>query len=114
MINRTQRWIPPSPGPVWDELKTTVEAQAVFVGLPEEHVAFQQQMGWSIPYHPTQNMLELASVIAGAEAFIGNQSQAFALAVGLGVEDIVCEARLDLPLERNECYFPRMSNIRYI
>jgi len=114
VINRTQRWIPPSPGPAWTEFREQVEAEAVFVGLPEEYVAFTQQLGWVIPYHPTQTMLELASVIAGADVFIGNQSQCYALAVGLGVEDIVCEARVDLPLERNECYFPRMQNIRYI
>jgi hypothetical protein len=114
VINRTQRWIPPTPGPAWAEFRADVEPNAVFVGLPEEYVAFKQQMGWDIPYHPTQTMLELAQVIAGAEAFIGNQSQAYALAVGLGVDDIVCEARVDMPLERNECYFPRMSNVRYI
>ena len=114
VINRTQRWIPETPGPAWGEFRADVEPNSVFVGLPEEYVAFKQQVGWDIPYHPTQTMLELASVIAGAEAFIGNQSQAYALAVGLGTVDIVCEARVDMPLERNECYFPRMSNIRYI
>jgi hypothetical protein len=114
VINRTQRWIPEQPGPAWSELKAGIESMSVFVGLPEEYVAFKQQMGWDIPYHPTQTMLELAQVIAGAEVFIGNQSQAYALAVGLGVEDIICEARVDMPLDRNECYFPRMENIRYI
>jgi len=114
VINRTQRWIPPTPGPAWADVRSNVEPDAVFVGLPDEYVAFKQQVGWDIPYHPTQTMLELASVIAGAETFIGNQSQCFALAVGLGVEDVICEAREDLPIERNECWFPRMSNIRYI
>jgi len=114
VINRTQRWIPPQLGPAWAEFREGVEPNAVFVGLPQEYEAFKQDTGWNIPYHPTQTMLELASVIAGAEAFIGNQSQAYALAVGLGVDDIVCEARVDMPLERNECYFPRMSNVRYI
>jgi hypothetical protein len=50
-------------------------------------------------------MLELAEVIAGAEQFVGNQSVALSLAIGQGV-DWVCEARKDLPIERNECYFP--------
>jgi hypothetical protein len=114
VINRTQRWIPSEPGPAWNELKAGIESLSVFVGLPEEYVAFTQQLGWDIPFHPTQTMLELAQVIAGAEVFIGNQSQAYALAVGLGVDDIICEARVDMPIERNECYFPRMENIRYI
>lgn len=114
VINRTARWVPPSPGPVWGELRDTLESQAVFVGLATEYESFQQEMGLSIPHCPTATMNDLAEIIAGAETFIGNQSQALALAVGLGVEDIVCEARVDLPLERNECWFPRMQNIRYI
>lgn len=113
VINRTRRWIPSSPGPAWDQLKEQVEDQAMFVGLPDEYKAFRDELGWDIPFYATANMLELASVIAGAECFIGNQSQAYALAVGLGVEEILCEARVDMPLERNECYFPRMPNIQY-
>ena len=105
VINRTQRWLPPSPSPQW--LKWQDEGladQAVFVGLPDEYEAFQKQIGLNIPYHPTHTMLELAQVIAGAEAFIGNQSQALAIAIGLG-KNYACEARADLPQERNECYF---------
>jgi len=105
VINRTQRWLPPSPSPQWLKWQDEgVAEQAVFVGLPEEYEAFQQQIGMAIPYHPTHTMLELAQVIAGAEAFIGNQSQALAIAIGLG-KNYACEARVDLPLERNECYF---------
>jgi hypothetical protein len=59
-------------------------------------------------------MLELAEVIAGAPQFIGNQSSALAMAIGLGVPQILCEARIDMPLERNECYFPQMTNVEYI
>jgi ADP-heptose:LPS heptosyltransferase len=81
-----------------------VAEKAVFVGLPDEYRAFQQQIGMTVPYYETRTMLELAQVIAGAEAFIGNQSQALAIAIGLGKE-YACEARVDLPLERNECYF---------
>ena len=58
-------------------------------------------------------MLDLANVIAGADTFIGNQSSALALAIGLGVANIHCEARTDMPLTRNECYFPRMTNVAY-
>jgi hypothetical protein len=113
VINRTQRWIPPTPGPAWAQLKEQIEHQSVFVGLPDEHRAFCESTGWDIPFHPTKDMLALASVIAGAECFVGNQSQAYALAVGLGVEEIYCEARVDMPLERNECYFPLRQNIQY-
>ena len=113
VISRTQRWIPAQPGSIWQDIRDEAEPHAVFVGLPEEHVAFKQQVGWDIPHVVTHTLLELAQVIAGAETFVGNQSQALALAVGLGVSDIICESRVDLPLERNECYFPRMPNVRY-
>jgi hypothetical protein len=85
----------------------------VFVGLEAEHAAFTQATGWNIPWFATKDMLELAEVIAGADTFIGNQSQCYALAVGLGVQNIRCEARVDMPLDRNECYFPNMANISY-
>ena len=115
VVNRTARWIGAAPNTLWADLKAQgVEEQAVFVGLPEEHTAFAQATGWNIPYHPTPTMLDLAEVIAGADTFVGNQSQAYALAVGLSIPDIILEARVDMPLERNECYFPRFTNIRYV
>lgn len=106
VINRTARWLPTDTRDTWDQWRTEgVEAQSVFVGLPEEYTAFKQFSGWDIEYVPTNNMLELAEVIAGAAQFVGNQSVALSMAIGLGVE-WVCEARKDLPMLRNECYFP--------
>lgn len=105
VINRTERWLPPKLSPVWDDWRSKgAEELSVFVGLEHEYELFKLTTGWNIPYIPTKNMLELASIIAGAERFIGNQSQCLALAIGLGI-DYYCEARQDLPLERNECYF---------
>ena len=114
VINRTQRWIPPTPGGQWAQWQEQgYEARAVFVGLEAEYAAFTQAVGWNIPWVTTKDMLELAKVIAGASTFIGNQSQCYALAVGLGVQNIRCEARVDMPLDRNECYFPNMGNVTY-
>lgn len=114
VINRTQRWIPNTPGGQWEQWHSQgYESRSVFVGLETEYTAFTQTTGWNIPWATTKDMLELASVIAGADTFIGNQSQCYALAVGLGVQNIRCEARVDMPLDRNECYFPGMSNITY-
>ena len=105
VINRTQRWIPPEPSPQWALwAEQGLPRQAVFVGLESEYVAFQQQIGWDIPWRTCTSQLELAQVIAGADMFIGNQSQALALAIGLG-QRWCCEIRRDLPKERNECYF---------
>jgi len=114
VINRSARWIPPTPGSQWSQWKAEGrEGQAVFVGLETEYQAFKQQTGWDIPWHQTQDQLDLAQVIAGAEVFVGNQSQALALAIGLGVPRVYCEARVDMPLERNECYFPDIDRIIY-
>lgn len=113
VINRTARWAPQELNPAWADLQEQgAESQGVFVGLPEEHRAFQQFTGWKIDHYPTADMLELAEVIAGCEQFIGNQSVALSLAIGLGVP-YACEARRDLPLERNECYFPDHPNGDY-
>lgn len=106
VINRTARWLPTDTRDVWDQWRSEgVENHSVFVGLPEEYSAFLEFSGWSIPHQPTEDMLALAQVIGGCEQFIGNQSVALSMAIGLGV-DWVCESRKDLPLERNECYFP--------
>lgn len=113
VINRTARWTPRALSSQWATWKTEgVEESAVFVGLREEHEAFQKATGWTIPWAETESMLELAEIIAGADLFIGNQSQALALAFGLG-KDIYCEHRDDLPLNRNECYFPDRENVVY-
>ena len=105
VVNRTQRWKADPAPDKWKELVAQYNGQVVFVGLPDEHEKFEKEIGCSIPYYPTNTMLELASVVAGAELFLGNQSQCLALAVGLGKE-FYCELRRDLPKERNECYFP--------
>lgn len=113
-INRTARWLPPRPSPIWTDWKEQgVEDRAFFLGLPEEHHAFQQATGWNIPYQPTKDLLELAQYIAGAKVFIGNQSVALSIAIGFGHDDIWCEARRDLPIERNECYFPQQHGLNY-
>ena len=113
VINRTSRWLPGEKNPVWAQwVEDGVIADAIFIGLPEEHKAFEQFIGTSIDYQPTKDLLEVAQYIAGADKFIGNQSVALSIAIGLGKE-YYCEARRDLPIERNECYFPAQPNGSY-
>lgn len=107
VINRTGRWGSQHAKQSYDLIKEQgAEAEAIFIGHESEYQAFRQQMGWDIPFHPTENLLEMAEIIAGADQFIGSQSVALSLAIGLGVE-FACETRTDLELERNECYFPK-------
>lgn len=106
VVNRTERWVRAEPHPAYSQWREEgIDQRSVFVGLESEFHRFVEQTGWRCGYYPTASMLDLASVIAGADQFIGNQSQCLALAIGLGTP-WVCEARPDLPLERNECYFP--------
>jgi ADP-heptose:LPS heptosyltransferase len=112
VVNRTQRWTSDDSLPAWQAIRDQAGDAAIFVGLPEEYAAFKQWARWDITYHPTATLLELAEVIAGAEQFIGNQSAALSLAIGLGTA-YACELRRDLPQERNECWFPNQPNGEY-
>lgn len=103
-VNRTTRWLPPQLPEQWATWQPELEQRTFFVGLESEHVEFKRAVGWDIPYQPVGSMLELAQYIRGASRFIGNQSQALALAIGMG-QDYWCELRRDLPRDRNECHF---------
>lgn len=110
VINRTNRWLPPQLSPAWAESDWSKDA--VFIGLDNEYRDFVRTTGYDIQHYPTYTMLDMAEVIAGSDLFVGNQSSALALAIGLG-KDFWCERRTDLPIERNECYFPNHPNGNY-
>lgn len=59
----------------------------IFVGLPVEHREFENSFG-QIEYVPTENLLELAKIIAGSALLITNQTAAFWIGAGLGVSII--------------------------
>lgn len=106
VINRTARWQSQSARQSWDLIRSQgAEENSVFIGHEVEYHRFCEELKWNIPYEPTEDVNHMAEIIAGADQFIGNQSLALSLAIGLGVE-YACEARSDLPLSRNECYFP--------
>lgn len=60
---------------------------AIFVGLPAEHAAFQHRYG-TIEYVETADLLEMAEIMAAAKLCISNQTAAFWVAIGLGVDTI--------------------------
>lgn len=114
VVNRTDRWINPIPHYAYEQWKKEdVDLKSIFVGLESEYEKFVNQTGWRCQYYPTKTMLELAEIIAGADHFIGNQSQCLSLSIGLGTPWI-CEVRKDIPLQRNECYFPNHPQGQYL
>ena len=58
---------------------------ALFVGLESEHRDFENKFRVKVEYAPTEDLLALARVIAGASICIMNQSAPFWIAAGLGV-----------------------------
>jgi len=101
IINRTSRYAA-TDSFAWELLDG---ADCVFVGLHEEWRTFCRQF-FPVPFHPTESLLELASIIAGAELFVGNQSCPLAIAEGLDVYRCV-EIRPDHP-----CSYPRTARGR--
>jgi hypothetical protein len=85
----------------WRTLAEAYGDRMVAVGLPGEHQALEIELGRKVPLVETASYAELASLIAGADLFIGNQSSPHALAAGLGVP-IIQETSSRPP----DCIFP--------
>ncbi|MEN6293824.1 MAG: hypothetical protein ABFD07_17640, partial [Methanobacterium sp.] len=91
---------------------------AVFVGSESEHKEFESLFDVKIDYYKTKNLLELAQVIQGCEQFIGNQSVALSIAIGLG-KTYRCEVRKDYESTRTphggygDVWFPRINGFYF-
>lgn len=72
----------------WKRLVSELGEKMVFVGLPEEHQDFCSLFG-NIEYLPTIDLYDVATAIAGADLFIGNQSSPNAIANGIHKESII-------------------------
>jgi ADP-heptose:LPS heptosyltransferase len=79
---------------------------AVFIGSPDEHELFQRETGIVITFVKVKDMLDMANIIAGADAFVGNQGLSLALATGLG-KTCVVEKRPTQYLDQCETYWKR-------
>jgi hypothetical protein len=77
----------------------------LFVGLEHEHLYFCRDFG-KVEHAKTDNLLQVAELIAGSELFIGNQSSAFAIAEGLKHRRIQ-ETSLVFP----DCIFPQAPGL---
>ena len=113
VINRTFRYRCPNGTGTWQNLleQANISQNGVFVGTKDEHEDFEKSTGFSVNYYPVQDFKELADVVAGADLFMGNQSAAYSIAMGLGKASVLETIKIK-PLENNECYFPR-DNCQY-
>ncbi len=66
----------------WKDVLDRYSNDAAFLGTESEHVDFCQTFG-DIPHVITKNLLDVASIIAGCDLFIGNQSCPLAIAHGM-------------------------------
>ncbi|HEX6827260.1 MAG TPA: DUF5672 family protein [Nitrospiraceae bacterium] len=85
VVNRTPRYH--NEAFPWRKLIQKHGGDMVFLGTRGEYEAFS---GLGLPerhvrYQPTDNLLEVAHIVAGAKVVLGNQSSTMAIALGLGV-----------------------------
>lgn len=71
----------------WESLVKKYGSRMVFIGSDVEHTNFVRRFGY-VPKVCTENLLDVARIIAGANVFIGNQSCPMAIALGLGANVI--------------------------
>lgn len=103
VINRTGRYrnlVFP-----WSKIVDHYKHHLLFVGLEYEWREFCGNYGY-VDFQPTENMLQVAELIAGSELFIGNQSSAGAIAEGLKHRRIQ-ETSLVFP----DCIFPQAPGL---
>jgi len=96
--------------PWFQARKFSFRDKSVFVGLPKEHEIFEYTLNVKVPYHPVQDALELARVIAGCKAFVANSTFALAIGIGLGDVPIVQEVERHFPTT----VFEGKRNMNYI
>lgn len=77
---------------------------AVFVGLPEEHLKFQERFELQIDHCPTENLHAAALEIAASTRIISDQNPQLAIAHGL-FKDVIVEVSADAP----DCIFLRAN-----
>jgi hypothetical protein len=115
VVNRTNRYLYGCDGKKWHEwVKQGLGDYAVFVGTDDEHTEFEREFKVKIEHRKVQDLLELARIIQGSEQFMGNQSVALSIAIGLG-KTFWCEIRKDWNNIRTphgglgDVWFPRIN-----
>jgi hypothetical protein len=80
----------------WAEVAETYGNRLLFVGLPGEHAEFERLLGCKIEHAKTENLLDVAKLMAGAPQVVCNQSAPAWIALGLGVK-MILEGNPDVP-----------------
>jgi hypothetical protein len=113
VVSRTFRYRDPAADAVWKKMAEdgVLDRLGIFVGTKEEHEDFVKVTGVAVPYHPVNNFLELANIVAGANLVMANQNFVYSLAMGLGKQTVLETIKIK-PLQNNECFFPR-ANCQY-
>ena len=106
ILTRTLRYR--NPNFDWKRVVTKYGKRLAFIGMDNEHIECEKETGATIERFIVGDLLEMASIIKGADLLICNQSCPFWLAVGMGTP-IVQETWLLHP----NSFIPR-DNARYI
>jgi hypothetical protein len=115
VVNRTSRYLYGAPSKEWQKwAQNGLGEIGIFIGTEEEHHEFEEELKFKIEHHDTADLLEVARIIQGSEQFIGNQSVALSIAIGLG-KTYWCEIRKDYQSTKTphggygDCWFPRVN-----
>jgi hypothetical protein len=115
VVGRSYRYWNAMYGSIWPKIIAKHGPKMLFVGLPCEHDAFERMAGMNIERAAVGTALEMAELIAGCSLFVGNQSLAFWVAIGLGVP-VIQETSAREPnsiiLRPNAQYTRTAQNIR--
>ena len=89
----------------WRVIHRRYGQQAAFLGTPEEHQAFEREVG-KVAFAQTATLSEAAQIIAGCQLFCGNQSCLRAIAEGLKVP-VCVEVFTKPPATQPDTHFAR-------
>lgn len=119
IVNRTSRHLAGAEGSGWTNwTENKLGDYGLFLGTGKEHANFEEQFKIKIQHQTVTDMLEMARYIQGAEQFIGNQSVALSIAIGLG-KTFWCELRKDFETTKTphegygDVWFPRINGFYF-
>lgn len=101
IINCTPRYRVAFP---WSALLKRNKGKVVFLGMKEEHEAFQHSNG-ACTYVPTPTYMEAAAIIGSCRMFVGNQSSLFWVAAGLGAPLTQLRYNMDSTVPRENAVY---------